>query len=149
MPGFLQEDIGIMMPQTRYAFARSQVAASLTNVNLKAMEVNTAAVGSNGVIGYPQLFGGWIVGYTIALSGTAGAGSLTIAPTINGTVVAGQTLAVTTAQYAAAPLDSAGAGLAFNANDRIGAQITTTGAWNGTTLDLIVDLFVVWADARF
>ena len=149
MPGFLQEDIGVMMPQTRYAFARSQIAASLSNVNLKAMEVNTAAVGSNGVIGYPQLFGGWIVGYTIALSAASGAGTLTIAPTINGVAVAGQTLVASTLQYYTAPLDSAGAGLAFNAGDRIGAQISTSAGWTGTTIDGIFDLFVVWADARF
>src|SRR5258708_24364086 len=71
----------------RFSFARSSVAASLTNTALNVI-ASDAASGSLGVSAYIAPFAGSIVGLTADLSGSVSAGSLTLTPAINGTAVA-------------------------------------------------------------
>jgi hypothetical protein len=118
-------------------FMQDAVAASQTDVQLLVAEVASAA--SNAVDGYVMPFEGEIVAVTARLSAAATAGTLTAAPTVNGTETADPTLSVTTEQSVR---DLARRGTAvFSAGDLIGAEITTGGTWDGTTADLVV---VVW-----
>ena len=64
-------------------FAQDAVAASQTNVQLNAMEVDSAA--ALAVEGYTMPFPGEIVGVSFTLSAAGSAGSFTIGATIGGT----------------------------------------------------------------
>lgn len=121
----------------RLVFFQDNVAADQTDVQLLVSEVASAA--GNAVDGFVMPFAGEIVAITGRLSAAATAGTLTIGPTINGTEKADPTLSVTTGQ---SPRDLAARGSTpFAAGDLIGAEITTNGAWDGTTADLAV---TVW-----
>src|SRR5258708_32973710 len=72
----------------RFSFARSSVAASLTNTALNVI-ASDASSGSLGVSVYIAPFAGSIVGLTADLSGSVSAGSLTLTPAINGTAGTG------------------------------------------------------------
>lgn len=120
-------------------FMQDAVAASQTDVQLLIAEVASAA--ANAVDGYVMPWAGCIVGISYVTTAAATAGSMTIGPTINGTEVADPTLAVTigtggsdVASRAAAP---------FAAGDKIGAEITTGGTWDGTSADLGVTVWVM------
>lgn len=120
------------------SFMQDGVAASQTDIQLLVAEVTGAA--GLAVEGYVMPWAGDIVALSWKTSASAAAGVLTIGPTINGTEASTLTLSVTTA--------SSGSGLAlreqirFAAGDVIGAEITTTSAWDATTADLQV---MVWA----
>ena len=145
MPGILQEIIAITSPTMSERFSRSGVAASLSNVQLNVYE--TEATGSKlQVQGIPLPFGGSIVGLSAALSAAASAGSLTLTVTINGVATNCQVVITTaTTGYTIQEYGSAN----FNPGDKLGVQITTTAAWNGTTSDLLVEAYFVFTDARF
>lgn len=120
------------------SFCQDNVAASQSNVQLNVGEVASAA--TLAVDGITMPWAGTIVGISYNLSAAATAGAMTIGPTVNGTEAADPTLAVTTA---ASGSDTALRAVAtFAAGDRIGAEITTDGSWDGTSSDLVV---TVWA----
>lgn len=120
-------------------FMQDAVAASQTDVQLPIAEVNAGA--GNAIDEYVMPFDGEIVAITASLSAAATAGSLTVGPTINGTEKTDPTLSITTAQR---DRDKAIRGTSvFVAGDRIGAEITTNGAWDGTTADLAVVVWVI------
>lgn len=120
-------------------FMQDNVAASQTDVQLNIAEVASAA--TNAVDGVTMPWAGIIVGISYNLSAAGTAGTLSIGPTVNGTEQADPTLAVTTA---ASGYDLAVRGAAtFAAGDRIGAEITTNGSWDGTTSDLGVTVWVM------
>jgi hypothetical protein len=125
-------------------FMQSDVAASQTDVQLSVAEVRDVAATTddqNAVDGHVMPFAGEIVAVTARLSAAAGAGSLTVGPTVNGTERTDPTLAITTAQSAR---DTASRGSAkFAAGDLIGAEITTNAGWNATTADLVVTVWVL------
>lgn len=115
------------------------LAANQNAVALTVAEVASAA--GNAVDAYVMPFDGEIVAVTARLSAAAGAGNLTVEPTVNGTVETDPVLAVTTSQSAR---DTAARGTAtFVAGDRIGAKITTDGSWDATTADIVVTVWVL------
>ena len=119
------------------SFMQDNVAASQTDVQLLVAEVASAA--NNACDGITVPWAGTIVAVSFQLSAAGSAGTMTIGATVNGTEAADPTLSVTTA---ATGYDTASRGAAtFAAGDRIGAEITTDGSWNGTSSDLVV---TVW-----
>jgi hypothetical protein len=145
MPGILQEDIAILRPLMSERFSRSGVASSLSNVQMNVYE--TEATGSKLLIqGIPLPFAGSLVGLSAALSAAATLGTLTLTVTVNGVVTNCQIVITTaTSGYLIQEYGSA----LFNAGDKLGVQITTNAAWNATTADLLVEVYVVFGDARF
>lgn len=121
------------------AFHQADVAASQTDVQLSVCAVDNAADDQLGTDGYVMPFEGEIVAISARLSAAATAGSLTVGPTVGGTEKTDPTLSITTAQsaYHSAPRAAA----VFAAGDLIGAEITSSGTWDGTSADLTV---VVW-----
>lgn len=122
-----------------FAFYQADLAASQTDVQLSTSAVDNAADDQLQSDGYVVPFDGEIVAITAQLSAAAGAGSMTVGPTIGGTEKTDPTLSITTA---VAARDTAPRGSTpFVAGDVIGAEITTSGSWNATGADLTV---VVW-----
>jgi hypothetical protein len=120
-----------------FTFMQDNVAASQTDVQLLVAEVASAA--SNACDGITMPWAGTIVAISYQLSAAGTAGTLTVGPTVNGTEQADPTLSVTTGTSGA---DTATRGAAtFAAGDRIGAEITTNGSWDGTSSDLVA---TVW-----
>lgn len=118
-------------------FMQDNVAASQSNVQLNVAEVASAA--TLAVDGITMPWAGTIVGISYNLSAAATAGTLTIGATVNGTEGADPTLSVTTGTSGS---DTAARGVqTFAAGDRIGAEITTDGSWDGTSSDLVA---TVW-----
>jgi hypothetical protein len=118
-------------------FAQSQLAASQTAVALYPIETATPHVLLN--LGYTMPFAGFVVAVSVNLNAAATAGSLTVTPTIDTTVVTTPVATLTTAAYGVATCQRSKNGFAKNAV--IGCKITTGGTWNGTTRDLQV---IVW-----
>lgn len=122
-------------------FGQADLAASQTDVQLSTTAVDNAADDQLQADGYAMPFDGEIVAITAYLTAAGSAGSLTVGPTVGGTEKTDPTLAITTATVAR---DSAPRGTApFVAGDVIGAEITTSGTWNGTTADLQVVVWVI------
>lgn len=120
-------------------FMQDAVAASQTNVQLPIAEVNGGA--GNTVDGYVMPFEGEIIAISAALTAAATAGSLTAGPTIAGTEKSDPTLSITTET---AKSDTCGRGKAkFAKNAVIGAEITSNAAWDGTSSDLCVTVWVL------
>ncbi len=120
-------------------FMQDNLAASQTDVQLLVSEVASAA--ANAVDGYVAPFAGEIVAISARLSAAATAGTLTVGPTVGGTEKTDPTLSITTAQSA---WDTAIRGTTtFAAGDLIGAEITTGGTWDGTSSDLVVNVWVL------
>lgn len=118
-------------------FMQDALAASQADVQLKVAEVASAAL--NAVEGITMPFDGEVVAVTADLDTAGSAGTLTAGATVNGTEDADTTLTVTTQTSKTKKVTR---GLArFRAGAVIGAEITTSGTWNGTTSDLVV---VVW-----
>lgn len=115
-----------------FTFFLANVPASQTDVQLKEA--------TNQVTGITMPFAGQILAITADLSAAATAGTLAIGATVGGTEDADTTLAVTTqtTKYLAVPRDKA----TFVAGDLLGAEITTSGTWDGTTADLVVTVYV-------
>ena len=122
-------------------FGQDNVAASQTNVQLYAQQVGGPV--ELAVEGYTMPFAGEIVGISYSLSAAATAGSLTIGQTIAGTEAADPTLSVTTGTSGS---DTCNRGtVTFAKNASIGAEITTSAGWDGTSSDLLVVVWVILA----
>lgn len=120
-------------------FMQDNVAASQTDVQLPVAEVASAA--GNAGVGYCMPWAGTIIGISATLSAAGSAGTLTVGATIGGTEAADPTLSITTETEKSdtALRETA----AFDADDVIGAEITTDGSWNGTSSDLVVTVWVM------
>lgn len=118
-------------------FSQDNVAASQTNVQLYVQEVASAAALTNE--GYVMPFAGEIIGVSAQLTAAATAGSLTVGGTIAGTEATDPTLSITT-ETAASDTCKRGTN-AFAKDAVIGAEITSSGTWDGTSSDLQV---IVW-----
>lgn len=121
-------------------FFQDNLAASQTDVQLLVQEVTGAA--GLAVDGYAVPWAGRIIGISYDLLPAGTTGSVTIGPTINGTEQSDPTLTVTTgtngfdlASREAAP---------FTAGQRIGAEITTSTTWDGSSSDLAVTVWVLF-----
>lgn len=114
-------------------FTQDALAASQSNVQLSGTDV------SQGGDGYTMPFAGQVVAVTADTTVAATAGSLTVGATVGGTEDADTTLTITTetAKRKVCPRGSA----SFVAGAKIGAEITTSGTWDGVTADLAV---IVW-----
>lgn len=122
-------------------FGQDAVAASQTNVQLYAMQVGGPV--ELAVTGYSMPFAGEVVAISYDLSAAATAGTLTIGATIGGTEAADPTLSITTGTGGS---DSCNRGkVPFAKGDVIGAEITTSATWDGTSNDLLVVVWVVLA----
>lgn len=127
---------GQLVPLT---FTHDALAASQTDVQLNIIET-AAASGTLGVTEYITPWEGEIIGISVLLEGTAAtAGSLTVGPTRGGTEDSSLTQTLTTGKEARAMV--ARGTLPFAAGDNIGCEITTSGTWDGTGLDLVA---IVW-----
>lgn len=120
-------------------FMQDNLAASQTDVQLEIAQVASAA--SNVIDEYVMPFAGEIIGISWTLSAAGSAGALGIGPTLAGTEKTALTQAITTAQRGSAivPRET----IPFDANARVGAEITTDGSWNGTSSDLAVVIWVL------
>jgi hypothetical protein len=125
-------------------FMQDDLAASQTDVALVISEGNTgSAVATNAVNAIVMPFAGEIVAISARLSAAATAGQLTAGATVNGSEKSATTMTITTQQsaYKRVARDT----VKFVAGDRVGAEITTNGTWNGTSSDLVV---TVWCLVR-
>lgn len=121
-------------------FMQDNLAASQTDVQLLAAEVNSAA--GNAVDGVSAPFSGMILGVSYDLSAAAANGQLTVGASINGTEDANTTQTITTSQkgYGRVKRDL----VRFSAGDQIGVEITTNGAWDGLTADLVATVWCLF-----
>jgi hypothetical protein len=120
-------------------FMQDAVAASQTNVQLPIAEVNAGAAVA--VDSYVMPFAGEVVAISAVTTAAATAGSLTVGATKDGTEWADPTLTLTTGTEA---WDTCPRGTCqFAAGDQIGAEITSSGTWDGTTADLGVSVWVL------
>jgi len=118
-------------------FAQVDVADSQTAAPLAVAEAGAAGLANTG---YTMPFPGWVIGISCDLDAAATAGSLAIVPTIDTVACTDPALTVTTGTGG-----SDTCGRITNPFDRgsvIGAAITTSGDWNGTTSDLMVMVWV-------
>lgn len=124
-----------------FEFGQAQVAASQTAV---ALPIHGAKVvdGTSLVVSRRIHCAGHLVSMTAVLSGAATAGTCKVEVTRNGTVVAAGLLTINTsasAQKLFSELDK----VKFVSGDLVGVKITTSGAWDGTARDLIVELGIL------
>lgn len=121
-------------------FMQDGCAASQTNVQLYTAQVGGPV--ELVITGYTMPFDGEIVGISYDLQTAAANGTLTIGPTINGTEAADPTLSITTGTTGS---DTCNRGkVPFAKGAIIGAEITTSGTWDGTD-DLLVVVWVILA----
>jgi hypothetical protein len=120
-------------------FMQDNLAASQTDVQLYVTEVASAA--GIAITGYTMPFAGEIVGISYDLSAAAANGTLTIGPTVGGTEKTDPTLSITTGVTGSDTCNRGKA--AFAKNAIIGAEITTSAGWDGTTSDLVVIVWVI------
>lgn len=121
-----------------YTFGQDAVAASQTDVQLPRAIGEASQAVDNSVAPWD----GFIAGLAYTLSAAGSAGVFTIGATVNGTenATTTQTVGTTTEGYKA--FDESTAPFAAGAN--IGAEITTDGSWDGTSADLVVDVYVFY-----
>ncbi len=116
-------------------FMQDAVAASQSDVQLPISEETSL------VVGVTMPFAGQIVAVSADLSAAGSAGSLSIAPTINGTETTDPALTITT-ETSVSDICPRGTNK-FDAGDIIGAELTSAAGWNGTTADLAVTVWVL------
>lgn len=119
-------------------FMQDAVAASQTDVQLPIAEVTAGAGIAN--TEYRMPWAGEIVAITYALTAAGTTGAFTIGPTIGGTEQTGLTVTVGTTTSGQAIVKRGS--VPFVAGALIGAEITTAAGWDGTTADLVVQVWV-------
>ena len=132
----LQEQIAITKNVFKYTFTEANLAASQTNTDIPVSGADHTL--------HLLPFDGYIVGYAINKSAAHTAGSLDFDININGT----STLTIaadTTSVYAS--LDTPDE--PFNAGDTLGIDYTSDGSLDATTVDVVIDIFVVFTEQRF
>lgn len=122
-----------------FLFAQDAVAASQTDVQLNIIEVASAA--ALAIDGISMPWAGSVVGISVNLSAAATAGQMTVGVTLDGTEQAATVQTITTATAATAVFNQAA--VRFAAGAKLGAEITTNGAWDGTSADLAVFVYVL------
>lgn len=123
----------------KYTFMQDAVAASQTDVQLPISEVNAGA--GNAIAGYVVPFAGEIIGISWLLTAAGTAGVFTLGPTVGGTEKTALTQTVGTAASGRATVLRNTIPIA--AGNEIGAEITTDGSWDGTSADLVVEVYVL------
>lgn len=147
MPTILTEASLAEYQIARYMFSQANVAASQTAAALTVLGTG-ATNGTNDVTGIPAEWNGRICYLALINTIDKGAGTLTIVPTIAGTAITAPTALVNLAIAAAATPATAkveyGSGAPFTVGQLLGVKITTNGAWDATTADLVVVMGVVY-----
>lgn len=121
-------------------FGQTDLAVSQTDVQL------VTAIGESGQTGdaYVAPFDGEIVAVGWNLTAAATAGTLSVGAAVNGTEDADTTIAVPIDATTVRGYKRIPRGLApFVANDQLGAEITTNGAFAPITADLVVTVWVL------
>lgn len=116
-----------------HTFALANVPAAQTD-----LQINDS---SNNVQGVSLPFDSEIVAITADLSAAATVGTLSIGATIDGTEDADTTLPSITTQTARSLRVPRGRARLTN-GQKLGVEITTSADWNGTTADLVVNVYV-------
>lgn len=132
----LQEQIAITNNVVKFSFSEADLAASQTNTDIPALGADHTL--------YLLPFDGYIVGYAINKSAAHGAGSLDFDININGT----STLTIaadTTSVYASVDTPDE----PFNAGDTLGVDYTSDGSLDALTVDVVIDIYVVFTEQRF
>lgn len=124
-----------MVPLT---FMQDAVAASQTDVQLPIAEVNAGA--GNAIAEYVMPFAGEIMAVSWILSAAGTAGSFTVGPTVGGTEKTDLTQTIGTAASGRGKVNRGT--VKFAAGDKIGAEITTDGSWDGVASDFAVTVWV-------
>lgn len=133
------EDIAAKGQLVQIGYAEHSVANNQTNVELKVQE--TANGQHLDVVRVTMPFDGHIVGISVDTTSAASAGSLIVSPTINGSVVSAASQTVTTQTSAHAKFGRYDHTIL--AGEKLGVKITTNGAWDGTSSDLFVVVYVL------
>lgn len=133
------EDITSKGQLVALRFFQDALAASQTDVQLNALEVASAA--ANTVTGFTMPFPGEVVAVTADTTAAATAGSLAAGATFNGTEGTDTTLTITTETTKTLKVLRGSA--RFAAGAIVGAELTTSGTWDGTTADLCVTVWVL------
>ena len=127
---------GQLVPLT---FTQDAVAASQTDAQLSIME---AAASVLGVTEYITPWEGEIVGVSVLLEGVAAtAGALDVGPTLGGTEQLAGTVNISTLKTTSKRILRGK--IPFEAGTRIGCEISTSGDWDGTGLDIVVQVWVL------
>ena len=119
-------------------FMEDAVAASQTDAQLPYIAVDAV---SSLVLELGMPFDGEVVAISATLSAAGSAGSLTLGATVGGTEDADSTMTITTETVKSLVIPRGK--ITFVAGDLIGAEMTSDGSWNGTTADLIVQVWVL------
>lgn len=114
-------------------FFQANVPASQTDVQLLDA--------SNQVVGLTVPFNGELIAIVADTSVAATAGSLTISVTVNTVKNANYVATITTGTTTSLKVQRNK--VRVLAGDRVGVRITTNAAWNGTTADLVVGLYML------
>lgn len=126
-------------------FMQGDVAASQTDVQITLAETigSAAAHSTLAVDSYVAPWDFEVIAVAGTLDAAATAGSLTVGATINGTEDSDSTSTITTGtEFRKRIPRGAMRGVA---GDNIGVEITTDASWNGTTSDLAVQVYVLYA----
>lgn len=128
-----QERMPTSKPTVKYSFALADLADSQTGTAVPAL---------GGVVPtYLMPLAGFVVGYSINKSASHSAGSLdfdiTVAGTSTLTIAADTTDVYSLIEYGAEP---------FAAGDHLGVTYTSDGDLEANTVDVVVDLFVIFTD---
>jgi hypothetical protein len=120
-------------------FVQDAVAASQTDVQLFIQEVTGGM--ALAVDGISMPWAGSVVALSVDTSAAASAGSLAVGVTLDGTEQSSTTQTLTTAVAATAVFPQTA--VPFVAGQKLGVEITTTAAWNATSADLAVVVYVL------
>jgi hypothetical protein len=111
--------------------------------------MKSAASGTFLVTQPVQPFAGGAFAISVTVSTAATVGTLTATFTVNGTASTGLTVTVAAnAATAYSSVEYGGVGTQWNAGDKIGVQLTTSGTWNGTASDVLVEVFYNLIDVQ-
>lgn len=149
MPGILQEQIGVMIPLITRDFTASQVSGVQTNLALVALSThNGATISALLVSGIAFPFGGLIVGLSLSCSAApGGSGSVSIAPTVNGTPASALAVPLISTVSAVVATWEYGQ-LRFNPGDLLGVVLSQP-ATIAAAYDAVATLYIMLNEARF
>lgn len=134
--GQMQEPIAIKHNVVKFSFSEANLAASQTNTDIPVLGADHTD--------YLLPFDGFIVGYAIRKSAAHGAGSLDFDINISGT----STLTIaadTTEVYASLNVPDE----PFSAGAYLGVDYTSDENLSATTVDVVIDIYVLFRDMNF
>lgn len=137
MPGVLQEQIAVTMPQLILPFQATNVGDA--DITMKAVEPTSNE--------YRMTRAGWIVGISVQHNADLTGGVQVWSPTVNGTAKTALSATTDDTHQGATAVCQAG-DIPFAAGDLIGIKSVHTTTVAPTTTDVAAYLDIVYADAR-